>query len=711
MCHTGKIVPLLAAGITLLAVCGCGGSSVTANNNVRSITIQTVNNTSATVALGGQLEFAATVTLADSTITTNTAVTWQVNGATGGNPTTGTIVSSSTGTNEGIYTAPQKVPNTNINITAIITETPNSNSTSTTTITSNSIGVGIGSGTGLLSISPGQVTVRAGATQPFTAEFNNVVDSNATWSVSLTTGTCPSSTPDCIGSIDPTGLYTAPDAPPPGGQVTITATDPTQATAPVTATITIAYSAASLRGPFAFYYVGDDATGFRAVAGRFVADGAGNIQGGLEDVDSFGRPVESAVQIQSGTYVVGPDGRTSASITTSSGNERWQFVLTSTSHALLIRFDSNTTGYGTIDQQNLNDLTNASVISGNYVFRTEGADISFNPLAIAGRFTADGAGGIPASASVLDENDNGTVKKADTSLNGSYSFDAANSGSGRGTLTLTSTSTGQLQFVFYVIDNTHLYLVETDRAAYLAGEVYSGATGSSFDLGELTASNYVFTVGGNSSSGAYAAGGVLASDGNGNVTGGTLDSNNAGTLTANTSISASTYTVDPTTGRIDLNLGSMEFAAYPTASNAALLVELDSTATSSGKAYLQAASPTSLAGHFGLTLRGQGVFYNNPALYQSDVEGEALFNGATFTNGTAALDINNYGTSPILSDPLGTSSSVGAPGTNGRGTVTLAPTNPPATYNLVFYVIDPNTAVFVGQDTTRVLTGVAIKQF
>ncbi|MGH9733506.1 MAG: beta strand repeat-containing protein [Candidatus Acidiferrales bacterium] len=711
MRRSGQVLFLLAIAISLAAVCGCGGSSITANNNVTSITIAPVTAGSTNVALGGSLAFNATVTLADSTITTSTAVTWQVNGVTGGSPTTGKIVSSSTATNQGVYTAPQTVPNTNINITAIITETPNSNSTSTTTITSNSIGVSIGSGTGLLTISPAQVTVRAGATLPFTAEFNNVVDSNATWSVSLAKGSCAPSTPDCIGSIDPTGLYTAPDAPPPNGQVTVTATDPTQATTPVSATVTIAYSAASMRGPFAFYYVGDDATGFRAVAGRFVADGAGNIQGGLEDVDSFGRPVES-VQIRSGTYVVGPDGRTSASITTSSGNdERWQFVLTSTSHALLIRFDSNTTGYGTIDQQNLNDLSNPSVISGNYVFRTEGADTSFNPLAIAGRFTADGAGGIPTSASILDENDNGTVKKADTSLNGSYSFDAANSGSGRGTLTLTSASTGQLQFVFYVIDNTHLYLVETDRAAYLAGEVYSGATGSSFDLSELTASNYVFTVGGNSSSGAYAAGGVLASDGNGNITSGTLDANNAGTLAANTSISASTYTVDPTTGRIDLNLGSMEFAAYPTASNTALLVELDSTETSSGKAYLQAASPAALAGHFGLTLRGQGVFYNNPALYQSDVEGEGLFSGTTFAAGSATLDINNYGTSPILGDPLGTSSTVAAPGSNGRGTVTLAPTNPPATYSLVYYVIDPNTAVFVGQDTTRVLTGVAIKQF
>jgi hypothetical protein len=697
---------LVASAMAIMAVNGCGGGAVTSNNNVSAISISPAT---ANVGLNQQTTFTAQVTLINPTITTNTAVTWQVNGATGGNSSTGTIVASGTATNTGIYTAPERVPSTTIDITAIIVETPNSNSTTTTTITSNTATVTIGVGTGELLITPAQPTVPAGGAQQFSALFNSAPDSNATWTVGLPTGfSCPGST-NCFGSINPsTGLYTAPNAPPPGGKVTITASDPTEAAQPVTATATIAYSDASLRGPFAFYYVGDDATGFRAVAGRFVADGTGDIQGGIEDVDSFGSPIESAVQIQSGSYVVGADGRTTATVNTSHGTETWRFVLTSTSHALLIRFNSNTTGHGSIDQQNLDDLTSPSVISGNYVFRAAGADVSHAPLAIAGRFTADGAGGIPLSASILDENDNGTAKTADTSLHGSYSFDAVNSGTGRGTLTLNSTSTGQFQFAFYVIDNTHLYIVEADTAAYLAGEVFSGAPGSSFTDIELSAANYVFTVGGTSTAGAYAAGGVITADGNGNITSGTLDSNNAGTLAADTSVTASTYTVNPTTGRIDLKLGSQEFAVYPTASNTALLVELDSTATSSGTAYLQAASPAQPTGNLALTLRGEGVFYNNTALYQPDVEGESVF---PLTAQPGALDINNFGTAPLSNDSLVSPTAFAALGSSGRGTATLAGNDPPVTYNLVYYVIDPNTAIFVGQDTTRVLTGIAIKQF
>lgn len=704
--RNGKPILFFFAFImAILCVSGCGGSG----NNNTNITSIAITPTAISVGLNSQADFTATVTLANSTISTNTAVTWQVNSTTGGNSTLGTIVSSSTDTNVGIYTAPRVVPTTNngqVTITAIITVSTGTSSSSSTTITSNTATVTVGVST-VLGVSPRQATVPAGGTFQFSSMLNNVLDTSATWTVSSTNG-------GDIGSINPTtGLYTAPFAPPPGGKVTITATDSSSGTAETaTATATVVYSDASLRGPFAFSYVGDDATGFRAVAGRFVADGAGTIQSGLEDVDSFGSPVAAAVPILSGTYRVGADGRTSAVVNTSHGSETWQFVLTSTSHALLIRFDSSTTGHGTIDQQNLDDLTNSlSVIKGNYVFLASGGDAQFHPLGVAGRFAADGSGGIPQSASIVDQNDNGTVKAADASLSGSYSFDTTNSGTGRGTLTLSSTSTGQLQFAFYIIDGTHLDMIETDQAAHLAGDAYAGASGSSFTAGALSASNYVFALGGNSSSGAYAAAGVFTSDANGNITGGTLDSDNAGSPTANASISASTYSVDATTSRIDLKLGSMEFAAYPTAANTALMLELDSTAIAQGTAYLQQASPAALAGNFGLALNGQGVFYSDPGLYQSDAEGAATLSGSAFTSGSANLDINNYGTSPQPSDPIGTSSSIAAPGTNGRGTATLQPTNPPATYNLVYYVIDANTALLVGQDSTRVLNGMMIRQF
>jgi hypothetical protein len=621
------------------------------------------------------------------------------------------------------------VPQTNngeVMITAIITQAATCGSTATATITSNIVTITIGAGAGL-AVTPTQETVRAGASFQFEALLNSVVDSSAAWTVSPTTGG---------GSINPTtGLYTAPFAPPLGGTVTVTATD---GAAMASATVTVVYSDASLQGPFAFSYTGDDASGLIAVAGSFATDGQGNILSGVEDIVSFGSLVATRVSIIAGNsggngsnYVVGPDGRTSAVIVTSRGTQKWQFVLTSTQHALLTRFDTGTTGSGTIDQQNLDVLTNSnSTVSGTYVFSAEGGDAQFNPEGIAGSFTANGLGGIPESASIVDQNDNGTVKTSDTTLNGSYSFDSTEAGTGRGTLNLSSTNTGPLQFAFYVIGAnaqgiaTHMYIVEIDQAGYLAGDVYLAPSGNSFTVASLVASNYVFTAGGNSSAGSYAEGGVFTSDGGGNISGGAFDTNNAGTATANTMVNACAYTVDPTTGRIDLKLlttagacssgpGTPEFAVYQTAEGNALMLELDSAAVATGLAYLQQPSPAALTGDFALALTGQGVFQSAPGSYQSDADGQAVLAGTFVSSGN--LDINNYGAvypgDPLANGTSTTPSSIGAPATNGRGTAILVTTDPPATYNLVYYLIDANTALLLGQDKTRVETGIVVRQF
>ncbi len=711
--------------LAIVSFPGCGGGT-NACNNVTAITVTSAANT---VALNTQVDLTAEVTLSNSTITTSTAVTWQVNGTNGGNSTIGTIVPSATDVNVGVYTAPGVVPSTNngeVMITAIITQAATCGSTASATITSNTVYITIGAGAGL-AVTPTQATVGAGGNEQFEALLNSVVDSSATWTVSPTTGG---------GSINPTtGLYTAPLVPPPGGTVTVTATD---GAVMASATVTVVYSDASLQGPFAFSYTGDDASGLIAVAGSFATDGQGNILSGVEDIVSFGGLVATRVSIIAGNnggngsnYVVGPDGRTSAVIVTSRGTQKWQFVLTSTQHALLTRFDTGTTGSGTIDQQNLNALTNSnSIISGPYVFSATG-DAGFSPEGIAGRFTANGAGGIPESASIVDQNDNGTAKTSDTTLSGSYSFDSTEAGTGRGILNLSSTNTGPIQFAFYVIGAntqgvaTQMHIVEIDQAGYLAGDVYLAPSGNSFTVASLVASNYVFTAGGNSSAGSYAEGGVFTSDGGGNVSSGVLDTNNAGTATANTTVNACAYTVDPTTGRIDLKLlttagacssgpGTPEFAVYQTADGTALMLELDSAAVATGVAYLQQPSPAALSGDFALALTGQGIFRNAPGSYQSDADGQAVLAGSFVSSGN--LDINNYSTPPYQSDPLAndtsiTPSSIGAPATNGRGTAVLVATDPPATYNLVYYLIDANTALFLGQDKTRVETGIVVRQF
>ena len=119
-----------------LLLSGCGGSSAVTVSSVA------ITPASATVAPGAQADFTATVNLANTTTTssTSTAVTWEVNGVAGGNSGIGTIISSTTDNQLGIYTAPTVVPSTNngtVNITAVAQQTTATSTSSTTTITSN----------------------------------------------------------------------------------------------------------------------------------------------------------------------------------------------------------------------------------------------------------------------------------------------------------------------------------------------------------------------------------------------------------------------------------------------------------------------------------------------------------------------------------------------------------------------------------------------
>jgi hypothetical protein len=733
----GALRALLAVLIVCIAGCGKGGSSSSGD-----ITAIAISPTSASVPINETEDFVATVTFTSpsSTSTTTTAVTWAVNGVSGGNATVGTIISDSADPMVGIYTSPTVVPTTNngeVTITASAPRVPGSTSTtsgSTTTTTSNSttvvsntatVTVGAGLGLSITNTSP---IVPAGSSFQFLATLNGVSTNSVTWSISSANG-------GQIGTIDAaSGLYVAPPFPPPGAEVTVTATANNVASSSVssntaTTTAEIVYSDHSLSGPFAFSYTGNDQDGFIAAAGSFVADGNGNIVSGVEDVESFASGVVSQLQF-TGNYAVGADGRTTATILSSRGSATWAFVMTTNQHASLIRFDTNFTGGGSIDAQNTNDLTNsASVVAGPYVFTAAGADASFNLESVAGRFTADGGGNIPQSASVIDVSDNGSLTSGasgDTSLAGTYSIDTTNPGTGRGTVTLNSTTTGQLTFAFYLIDNTHLHIVEMDTGPlhpWLAGDVLAGATGSSFSNANLAAGNYAFTAGGNSSTGAYAVGGVFTSDGSANVTGGVIDKNNAGTLTANSTLGSCPFTVNATNSRTDLkifvgsgscpatpNSAVAEFAAYPTALGGLVMLEIDPAAVTTGGASAQTSATASLSGNFALGLFGQGVFHNSPSSTQGDLIGGLDLSGTAVTSGN--LNLNNFTAVFPQADPIIVlTSSLSAPGSNGRGTLVLAGTDPVATYNLIYYLINGSTALVLDQDKSRVAIGVIANQF
>src|SRR2546421_47784 len=151
---------LAGVGVSVLEIIGCAGVLTTKTTISVSVT---ASPTSATVAAGGTQPFTAMVQN-----TSNAAVTWQVNGMTGGNATVGTISSS------GLYTAPGVVPNpATVTVTAVSQADATKSASAQVTITA--------ANTVSLTISPTSATVAAGGTQQFTAMVQNTSNAAVTW--------------------------------------------------------------------------------------------------------------------------------------------------------------------------------------------------------------------------------------------------------------------------------------------------------------------------------------------------------------------------------------------------------------------------------------------------------------------------------------------------------------------------------------------------
>lgn len=166
--------------------------------------------------LGNQMTL--TVTVSNSTDTT---VSWSVNGIAGGNSTVGTISSA------GVYTAPGDLPSTaTVQITATSQADPTKSSAANVTVTSDIT----------LSLTPNPASIELGATQRFQATVTSSGHPDTTVRWSLSGAACPSA----CGTVDLSGTLTAPGILPSPASVTLTAqsvADPSkQASAAVTIT-------------------------------------------------------------------------------------------------------------------------------------------------------------------------------------------------------------------------------------------------------------------------------------------------------------------------------------------------------------------------------------------------------------------------------------------------------------------------------------------
>jgi hypothetical protein len=169
---------------------------------------------STSLQLGHSQQFTATVSG-----TSNTAVSWSVNGTPGGTSAVGTISSS------GLYTAPATMPSSPVTVTA-------TSMLQSTAWASASVSLSAPPPISV-SISPTSASLNVGQSQQFSAQVYGTTNTTVNWLVSGVAGGNSS-----LGTVSSTGLYTAP-ASAPATPVTVTAQSAYSPSASANAVVTV----------------------------------------------------------------------------------------------------------------------------------------------------------------------------------------------------------------------------------------------------------------------------------------------------------------------------------------------------------------------------------------------------------------------------------------------------------------------------------------
>jgi hypothetical protein len=372
---------------------------------------------------GGSKSFTATVTNA-----TNKTVTWSLTGL-------GTLDAN------GAYTAPTLIPNQQ---TATVKATSNADPSKSGNGVITLIPIAV-------SVSPSSATVPTNATQQFAAAVTGTANAAVSWNVSGT-----GCTGSACGTINSTGLYTAPGDVPTPPTVTVTAVSAVDMTKSGTATVAITDNAnIKLQGSFAFMFQGFYGSGMTASLGSFTADGNGNLTNGLRDVNTVGgSPVTK--QVFTGTYQLHGDNRGTMTFTSLPGSPSFRIAINDGGDkGRMVEVDSTaTTGGGMFRKQTTTDFV-VSKVTGEYAWGFYGSDMSGERIAAVGRMHADGVGAL--SAGEMDESEG-----ARTQFTGSFLFSSATgSANGRGTMSIVipGTEGGTFPATFYAVNANRIFFI------------------------------------------------------------------------------------------------------------------------------------------------------------------------------------------------------------------------------------------------------------
>jgi hypothetical protein len=428
-------------------------------------------------------------------------------------------------------------------------------------------------------------------------------------------------------------------------------------------------------------------------AGSFSADGAGNLTGGIEDVNAAACAATNPISFV-GTYTISADGRGTMHFADNCTPLTFSFVLVNNDQLQITGFDSSGTATG---QANRQDPTffNTAGLTGAYVFDFSGVHGSA-PRSQIGEFTSDGLGNIING--LVDTNDGGAIS-SQAPFSGSYQMNS----NGRGTAKF-----GTQNFSFYIVSRGSAKFVETDSQTSVgaaSGVATQQFTSTQFDATSLSG-NIAFQMAGPVPNVNIATAGSFSADGNLHLPAGVLDENVNGAATPDVTFSNGSYVVASNgRGTATFTAGSHTYnlVFYLSGANSGVLQEIDSGRTSDGSFVGQQSTAFALA-----SLQGTYAFQTSGLSTTSaqTIAGELSANGAAAIP-SGNLDINTAGTT--ASEAV--SGTYTAPTASGRATLTLNPSTD--NRNFAIYIVNSTQVFVIGIDvaTPRLASGAMYRQF
>jgi len=234
------------------------------------------------------------------------------------------------------------------------------------------------------------------------------------------------------------------------------------------------FDISSLNGPFAFLIGGGSVAGPIATAGRFTADGAGNLTSIVLDENDNANltALPSPGGTVTGSYTVDANhfgGGTATWTDSKSGTFSFLFYLVSPTKAVFQETDNNITSDGSFLAQTSGPLTTSS-IAGNYAFNWNG--VSNGEDDFVGQMAVTTAATINVTGA-MDFNflDSSGIRKQFFNYPLTGSLTLGTDPTGRNTLTATTTPSPRTTYKFsaYAVDPNTTFLVGVDTSRVIAG--------------------------------------------------------------------------------------------------------------------------------------------------------------------------------------------------------------------------------------------------